>query len=327
MDLSLLGEVVLRWLWLILGFFVFVIGCNQQTMQQRRNVSGAPSSQSLGSANQNMGSSGSPLASPSSVPAGNSSLSYPSNASVAAPAPGMPILTAIGGWNSCMKSPDNPTPNPYGMNIYTPFKEMAAVLEQQYGQKLPYLVGCFSSDIMAIRFYSSDAPQALQQLSVPRFYAYAYQMARTQNRPLVAIGHSYGGWYAMDIARHRASDVRFKAIITVDPISPLTCKPETLARVLLSRFGITESETHGCSESPSDFVSAARVLVRQNAGAWLNYYQQDIFTILKATPIPEATENNLIQHQTITAAVNGHIALGQHRPMWQDIGQRLLQLP
>ena len=238
-----------------------------------------------------------------------------------------PIVVAIGGWNSCEETPEQSDKNPAGMRTYAPMMNMLNNLEVSLGEALPYMAICLDNSVEFMKFYRSDKPDHLYNLPLRSVYDTLYDMAREQGRPLVLTGHSFGGWFAMDMARHKPDDIFIDLIATLDPISPVNCNPSDFADSLWSSFSGNSVAIGGCTEAPADFTVGERNLVRESTLSWVNYYQTENWTVLKSSAIPESHENYQVTVNDWSDLWNSHSKLGENSFVWNDIERRIESRP
>ncbi len=119
------------------------------------------------------------------------------------------------------------------------------------------------------------------------------------------VGHSYGGWTAMKIAKELELKNRFsiKNLVTIDPISRSECTPKKFTEGLpdveikriiekmLSGYTLTAEDTpttnKGCLRAPSDLGDAIAILARTSR--WTNFYQEN-YPFLHSSSIPGPIE-------------------------------------
>lgn len=244
-----------------------------------------------------------------------------------------PFYVEMSGWNSCKEDARIPgQASPYGMNAFTEFSKFIQRIEQQsQGRKAKYLISCHTTDIDKVRYIFSDDPTNLHIKSHELMFDEIVRYAKAQNSPIVTIGHSYGGSYAMQFIMSAPADARLSRLITIDPISPTYCPPEVMFDLLETRIdqllgGKSANTGLGCQEAPRDFSDADKQYIRSRVSTWENYYQSDLLSILRSTFIPEAC-NQPVQHHSLANMLNGHIAMGFYDSLWNDIFDRVVNPP
>lgn len=245
-----------------------------------------------------------------------------------------PIYVAIGGWNSCLDEARIPQQtNPYGMNMYKKF----GVFIQQVQAKQPqtpvkFVIACHGPLVNTVKFVLSTSPQTLQIESHESMYQAITQFAQQSQSPVILFGHSYGGDYVMRAAQSIPTTVRVPYLVTIDPISPVSCPIPTFVKLITNRisqiigkpFGMDPTEGLGCQQAPREFSTQQKQAIRQRVQWWQNYYQSDLLSFLKSDSIPEAC-NQVVRHSSLPSAVNGHIAMGMYDSLWNDIATKMMQ--
>ncbi len=236
---------------------------------------------------------------------------------------GDPVLVSIAGWNSCVSTATNATPNPYGMNNYTGFMQMKQRIEAATGRKTRFVLSCFSPNINSVRFYSSAAPDTLREGPISQLYEEITRQAQEGRGSAYVNGHSYGGWFAMQAALNVPETVRIGLLSTMDAISPHTCDAETMKNVANNLLeGKIPPSGQGCGTSPTDITSEQKQQIRQRVGWWHNYFQVDFFNVLHATAIMEASGNTEYRYP-FPSSINGHINMGLDNKVWANLADRI----
>ena len=231
--------------------------------------------------------------------------------------PGDPIFWMVGGWNSCKEKAPDMRPSPWGMNAYQNFLPMFERLKATRFPKSEYFASCLTPDIRDVKLVSSSTGGEI--LDIPRESAISLVAKRASelNAPIIIIGHSYGGWISMKAAQTK-TETPVKLLLTMDPISAVTCTQDVMAQILeMKILDDLFAAPPGCTSSPQDITEVERNLIRSNIGRWVNIWQIDTFNLLHGSPISQA-ENEQITQDGL-AAVNGHIALGLNPLVWQKI--------
>jgi len=240
------------------------------------------------------------------------------------------VFVAIGGWNSCVEDPRIPgQPSPWGMNMNKGFSKLVKQLQaRSNGQPVKFVMACHNPDASVARYVLSTDPSRLRVGPHNQMYQEIGQFAQSTNSPVVILGHSYGGAFAMQAALAMPPQVAIAQLLTIDGISPVNCPPATMAKLLVDRLsqitGLGDSSGGGigCQQSPREFNASQKQTIRGRVGWWQNYHQNDLLSILKADAIPEAC-NTPVKHDDIKSFINGHIAMGMYDKLWRDITSRL----
>jgi pimeloyl-ACP methyl ester carboxylesterase len=113
------------------------------------------------------------------------------------------------------------------------------------------------------------------------------QLASQHVRKVAIIGHSYGGYTSMLVAKafsNPGSRIKVVSLTTLDPISMDTCQPQILLNYL-----VREAPAPGCNEAPAtsqkdSHISMDDVTKIAATVPWTNLWQ-GVDTYLHASPI------------------------------------------
>lgn len=233
-------------------------------------------------------------AAPSTV-AGNATAAVPSTTagtsstpSGAAPAPSgpvTPVLVFLSGYTSCGTNNANeldPTLSP----ILTLFQTAQQELQAKGYKSVPWLLGCYGTDNVNIVYTRSTDNGKISTDTVQDMITALGQLTSGVAHPsLFVTGHSYGGWTAMDVVLQVGGTDHVAGLMTLDPISKVTCTPANFVDALL---GVATDP--GCTEAPTDFGASGLAQIAEQAGKWENFYQTDL-AALHSGPIANASSN------------------------------------
>jgi len=219
------------------------------------------------------------------------------------------LLVVFGGWGSCR-------PGPYGQQMFVPAMELG---------KTAYLISCFGKYRRIAHYYTSAEPRALRAGYVDELTAAVSEAAAAAGAAQITIiGHSHGGWLAMQVAHRLPPALHIQKLVTIDPISAIKCPPSRLVNWYYKRFSGLPDD-HDCREPPSDVTAAMRRDLDRKTGVWANYYQRETFH-LHSGEISEATLNKkmdfsgseaerYLSHSRIAADLRVWTELKTLRPM------------
>ena len=202
-----------------------------------------------------------------------------------------PVFVTLGGFNSCFRTADGPTP--VGSDRWA----KSARLTQRFTHGDPRWVrGCFDG---AGRLYwiSSVAPMVVRSTGTDALVPFVLAVADRaggERRPVYLHGHSYGGWVATLTAAALPSTVDLRLLVTVDPISPAHCAVSSYLRALASPAAAPWILA-GCQRAPTDVSvdTRQRVLGRLPDGGWRHYYQRNFLPLrssaFEGAPQPHRT--------------------------------------
>jgi hypothetical protein len=248
----------------------------------------------------------------------------PSNANVVeSPPERVPkqiMMVAFGGWNSCKTSPESQQPTPTAMNLSEPLLSLHAELQTSHGIEIPFILVCFLSDIRQAMVVHSDNRDVIRSMNIGTLYREIAEAAQRSNRSISLFGHSYGGWFGMDYVLRYGSTAAIEHLFTLDPISPASCGARDMAQMVLGQIGATPNGGSGCQISPPDFNAEDLAFIRARTGHWRHFFQNDLLSAIRTTPIDQAHSNvniNLITSES--AFVMGHIRIGHSIEAWSQI--------
>lgn len=236
---------------------------------------------------------------------------------------GDPVLVSIAGWNSCVSTAENATPNPYGMNNYHGFMLMKKQVEAAIGRKTRFVLSCFSPNISTVRFYSSSAPNTLREGPPSQLYEEITKQVQEGRGSAYINGHSYGGWFAMQAVLNIPDTARIGLLNTMDAISPMLCDANQMKNIASGLLeGKMPQSNQGCGTSPTDITVEQKTRIKSKVAWWQNIYQIDFLNVLHATVIPEASANREYKYP-FPKSINGHINMGLDDNVWIHLGERI----
>ncbi|MBM4252802.1 MAG: alpha/beta hydrolase [Deltaproteobacteria bacterium] len=210
----------------------------------------------------------------------------------------MLVVIYFGGFIGCEKMFDVDA-TPVGSKIDSLQKSTnPTVLPGSYKEQVLYMT-CYTVDPDSIRVVESIAPNKPFKISIADFASRVDALRQsTEIATISVIGHSYGGWAAMKFISLLSASWNFEGLITIDPISRVTCTPEAFVSQVFNR-------APGCVDSPKDFDDTTMRYIAQLAKKWQNFYQaKDPW--LRSAPISGA-ENILVNFDG--AADKAHVGI------------------
>lgn len=100
--------------------------------------------------------------------------------------------------------------------------------------------------------------------------------------PVYLWGQSHGGWTVMNLV-YQVSELNYRLLTTVDPISVAECGPVVFSG------GVLTGSAEGCRRAPADLESVYS-LIAEKVSLWVNWYQLE-FSLLHSSAIPQANQN------------------------------------
>lgn len=210
-----------------------------------------------------------------------------------------PILVALGGFNSCKSVPTDDSIEvkfeqaifDYRLQVANNVKRLPKVVRGCFVNSLTegsnYYFSGLGKNVMSLQiaegFFDESGAQTREYTNLIRALTYAV-LAQTKKvpNPIVFIaGHSHGAWLAAQVAAQLATrGIRLGAMITMDPISPLSCNPGDYLNLVL--LGVPAP---GCVMAPPDWSATfARNLNANLSDGWYNFYQTQ-FPLLHSSEV------------------------------------------
>lgn len=205
------------------------------------------------------------------------------------------VLLAIMGGNTSCSTDDDGNSSPQWMGMTAPFNNLRKKLEESGQYTVSYFLSCHNSDA-AVHYAASDDPTSIHDTDFTGTKEKIDQLYEsTGAQRLIVAGHSYGGWLAMMLGASFSE--RLSALITIDPISRVTCSFMTPA---------------GCLQAPTDISHSKRLDIKGNADVWINFWQDRTFYLHSST-MNEADFNYQEQAE--------HTDIDSHDDVWQKFGK------
>ena len=133
------------------------------------------------------------------------------------------------------------------------------------------------------------------------------------NAPVYVLGHSHGGWTAMDLVR-KVAQLNYRNLVTIDPISVVNCGP------LVFSGGVVSGDAPGCREAPAD-LRVFGTMIGQRAKHWTNWFQVE-FPLLHSESISTANENLEREYNANWTRIFGaHAVIEVDPDIWQQTAQ------
>ncbi len=212
------------------------------------------------------------------------------------------LLVAHGGFNSCAKHKAFNAPNPFGMNLSHYTMKIVNTLKASYPQyRFKWVLLCLgyiAPPKTKVKLVLSERPKTLFSAKVKDVPNIIYASLKQKDAPVFLIGHSYGSWVTLRAALALKGKLNIKQVVSLDPISPIHCKPYTLPFYV-----------KGCHESPRD-IDGKKVV--KSTKEWINYYQTDDFWL--HSDKMEAANNTAKEYDKY-----GHFRIAKDKNMWRKV--------
>ena len=164
------------------------------------------------------------------------------------------------------------------------FKDIYKKVENTLGESEVSLAirGCYDTDASKVRFSLSNAGKTISS-SVPEMIkTLGEELKKIAPVKLHLVGHSYGGWTIMQLAKTLPPEIKIEGFTTIDPISVKECNTAVYASLILGGGNL-----NGCQRAPADFTESDLNAMRLRTNRWTNYYQNN-FDFLHSGPIAAA---------------------------------------
>lgn len=233
-----------------------------------------------------------------------------------------PVIVTMGGFNSCEVIDGVKTPE--GGERWVKSEELTSKFA---GAKELWLRSCYDK-WGNIHYISSLDPSDIRTTHNDDLAGYLSRLTALTEQgrnPVFLIGHSHGGWLAMEIARRLPEWVRVMSLTTNDPISPRHCTPVNYIAAIASpsASGIALA---GCRQAPADMNENIRssILARMPGRGWRHYYQRN-FLPLSSSPFTGDAQPHLSQDLSsflsfrgVLPSWNAHTGIDQLTIVWHS---------
>jgi hypothetical protein len=230
-----------------------------------------------------------------------------------------PLLVLSGGFGSCGvgSQAGQDTPDPRTMDVNKNLKKIVTDLESNGVKNVATAISCFPIALVgasrSVYYVTSDEPEVVKLGIRQDFYDAVEKLAKSGvPRVTHVIGHSYGGWNAMQLVKGASNGLTLASLTTIDPISPVNCRPTNI----MINNDPNEAGQTACKEAPSDVTNSERLGIAKKAGSWNNFYQTDNIT-LHSSAMPEAGINKLVKYDS--GSGNAHIAISNNSIVWDSV--------
>ena len=194
------------------------------------------------------------------------------------------LLVLIGGHNSCL-------PGPQSQDMAKPFFAMRRALWRR-GVSTSFLISCYGNlSYEAYTQRSHDLNRTVQIDNEGLVRLVVEEARQTTTKRVAIVGHSYGGWLALNAALALPADIKLVSLTTIDPISQKSCVKHTLGVRAVSTI-LGDDANPGCQRFPDDIGPQDRQRLAAST-AWRNYFQKRT-ALLRSGPVRDAASNILV---------------------------------
>lgn len=162
--------------------------------------------------------------------------------------------------------------NPGAMDMIRALDPVRDQYKQQFGHDSAFVISCYNGKSSDYIYFFSSADRKLRYTKWRELNPIYDEVNRfSTTHDVIVVGHSYGGWLAMNVAKNINVERR-RALFTIDPISPNNCAQFSYARgAAASTFG--GSGVQGCTEFPGDLDTNFTGAIKAAFGRWNHFYQ------------------------------------------------------
>ena len=184
----------------------------------------------------------------------------------------LPLMILAGGNQSCGDLDLNRIP--FTMDMYERFHLLVSQVADKVGAEPTFFITCYAENLDM--YYFTNGTKAGTLIDLDAYWDIVKQAVKDKKpeRTLV-VGHSYGGWQAMEMVMAMPGTLPKVDLVTVDPISKAKCH----------YYSPWE-----CSHFPSDIDASDRATIAKQTDSWTNIWQ-DKTTWLHSGPVDEADSN------------------------------------
>ena len=185
------------------------------------------------------------------------------------------------------------------------------------GEELRVLMSCYGIDPGRIYFSWEHEKKTQETTSIDKWVevigSFLLQKNAREKVRMGIVGHSYGGWTAMQVATKiidlKSDRLNLLGLVTLDPISRVDCTPGGFIEATF-----TGQAQPGCQRAPTDMTGKELENIKKST-QWVNYYQTSV-TVLHSGPI-EGVTNKKKNYQG--DGLDGHIEFVTDDTIYKDI--------
>lgn len=232
-----------------------------------------------------------------------------------------PLVVLLSGYGICPTPALGPARNqmlPYARSILDRMQE-------SWGERPTMLVTCFGLANWRLKsqLETEIGTGRAQSSTIPELFEKIRRLADTPKgkRDLIVMGHSYGGWMAMNVVLH-LKEHRTRFLATIDPISVRLCKPQRFGWETLRWAVGRVAENGSCTRNPRDMEPYYDELSKR-ADNWVNVYQSQT-GFLHSSAIPEAHENVPRDYARVRNPAGAHGAITSDEVVWDGLEDSLI---
>ncbi len=188
-----------------------------------------------------------------------------------------PVLIVSGGFSSCgwidqsqlAGGAGNFWGNPGNMDMAKELDSIRREYSNHHSTTAPqFVVSCYNGKSSSYIYYFSSKNSKLRYTQWNQLSPLIAEIDTFEDtHQAYFVGHSYGGWLAMQLAT--ATKVKNKnSLLTIDPISPNHCAQASFAQSVLSGGNLA-----GCTSFPIDIDQVMTRKLKDKYGAWHHFFQ------------------------------------------------------
>jgi len=241
-----------------------------------------------------------------------------------------PLLVYIGGWNSCSLNSIDRQSSPYGMSSYPNFLQLHRELRQLSGRIPRYVLACQTARGNIYYYTTSDPTTLIQAKDVESLLTTIQHEQQLARGPTILLGHSHGGWIAMQAVLNLPRTIPFYKLTTIDAISRELCSPSNIVGIYQASWQMPELQfaNPDCLIAPRDISNTERNYIRTRVRRWQNDFQTQS-QFLHSSAIAQAHDNlrHTFEDDNSWFSYRSHIEISTAEPLWSRVNGFLRASP
>jgi hypothetical protein len=224
------------------------------------------------------------------------------------------LLYVSGGFRSCER---------------TNFEESAAPLYRELRSKgvlVRYIYSCYDQYSRLHMRVGVPVSGELKQVTADELRdEISLHHSYLESKTTYAIGHSYGGWMALEQAVALQSTAPFSGITIIDSISPIQCTTMTAAWSLAEQSTAIFEGEEGCLSSPVEWRTGTRGTSMIKNLKWFDNYYQTIDPLVHSGALAGASNNTVLYPKSTDGWGEAHRLIDNDHRVWSTFHEQVLK--